>query len=103
MDAAKRIRFDILEMLFKVNSVKKLEAIRNEVELIYQDSSELANISGDEPLFMRGVKTIRENVTIEEMMAEQNYQPISYEKFRALADKIEWKESLDELLEALSK
>lgn len=38
-----------------------------------------------------------DNLTFEEVLKKQNYQPITYEKFRAKADKIEWEHSLDEL------
>jgi len=51
--------------------------------------------------FMEAVRPIREAVSLEEIMAEQNYKPITYEKFRAKADEIEWEESLEELLEAI--
>lgn len=103
MDLAKQIRFDILEIIFKVDDVKTLETIRHELETIYKDSSDQEDEDSDAPLFMKGVKPIRENVTLEQIMAEQDYKPISYQEFRKLADKIEWEESLDELLEALSK
>lgn len=42
-----------------------------------------------------------ENISFEEILKQQNYKPISYEEFRAKADKIEWEHSLDELLAAL--
>jgi len=51
--------------------------------------------------FMEAVRPIREAVSLEEIMAEQNYKPITYEEFRAKADEIEWEESLEELLEAI--
>jgi len=51
--------------------------------------------------FMVAVRPIRESVSLEEIMAEQNYKPVSYEEFRAKADEIEWEESLEELLAAI--
>ena len=50
---------------------------------------------------MKGVKPIRENVTLEQIRAEQNYKPITYKEFREIADQIEWEESLEELLDAI--
>lgn len=44
--------------------------------------------------------TVRKGVTLEQLIEEQNYKPITYADWRAKADKIEWKESLEELLEA---
>lgn len=53
------------------------------------------------PAFMAAITTLREDLTFEEILKEQNYKPISYEKVRALFDDIEWTETLDELLAAL--
>jgi len=102
MDTAKQIRSDILEILYKVEDVKALETIRYELEVIYNESSDQEK-EAVEPVFMKGVSPIRENVTLEELMSEQNYKRIKYQEFRKLADQIEWEESLEELLEALSK
>lgn len=44
---------------------------------------------------------IAEGVTYQQILQEQNYQPITYQEFIVLADKIEWEHSLDELLAAL--
>lgn len=49
------------------------------------------------------VKPIRSNVSLEEIDKEQNYSPVSYEKFRADADKLEINESIEELLGMLTK
>jgi hypothetical protein len=48
-----------------------------------------------------GVVEIREGVSYEQILREQDYHPISYNEFRELADQIEWEHSLEELLEAL--
>lgn len=53
------------------------------------------------PAFMAAAITLREDVTFEEILKEQNYKPISYQEVRALFDDIEWTETLDELLAAL--
>lgn len=54
------------------------------------------------PNVWNAVKPIRSNVSLEQIMLEQNYQPISYQKFRELADKLELKESIEDLLSDLS-
>lgn len=51
----------------------------------------------------KAIKPIRTNVTLEQLKKEQNYQAISYEEFRQLADKIEIKEPIEELLGMLTK
>jgi len=54
------------------------------------------------PVFFAGVCSIKEDVTLQEIMDEQNYKPCSYEEFRALADQIDWGNlTLDEMLEAI--
>ncbi|MEL6945450.1 MAG: hypothetical protein AAFO82_22585 [Bacteroidota bacterium] len=42
----------------------------------------------------------RKNISLAQLKKEQNYQAISYKKWRAKADGIEWDESLEELLAA---
>jgi len=53
--------------------------------------------------FLKAVKPVRKGVSLEQMMEEQNYKPITYQEFRAKADNLEWNETLEELLEALKK
>jgi len=94
MNTAKQTKSDIQHLLTKVEDVKALEAIRQKLEVIHRKN--------DTPAFMEAVTTIREGVTLEQLMAEQNYTPCTYEKFREAADKVDWGEaSLDELLAAL--
>ena len=106
MDTVKQLRYDILELLFKVDDLKTLKVMRSELNLIYQNEvnfHEKKTITNEaEPVFMKSVRDIRKNVTLETLMLEQNYKSITYQIFRASADKIEWGESLDELLAALS-
>jgi len=50
------------------------------------------------PDIQQAVKPIRTNVSLEDIKAAQNYQPISYEEFRKIADELDMKESVEELL-----
>jgi len=50
------------------------------------------------PDIQQAVKPIRTNVSLEDIEAAQNYQPISYEEFRKIADELDMKESVEELL-----
>ncbi len=54
------------------------------------------------PEFKDGIVEIREGAIFKEILVEQNYQPITYTDFRAVADQIEWEHSLDELLAELN-
>ncbi len=51
----------------------------------------------------REAATVLEDKTLEEIIEEQNYKPISWEEFKELADKVDIQEPLDQLLAQLSK
>lgn len=94
MNTAKQIRSEIVQLLTKVEDVEALEAIRHELEVIYKKDGT--------PAFMQAVKPIRKGVTLKQLMAEQDYQPCTYDEFREAADGVDWGDaSLNELLEAL--
>lgn len=96
MSRAQKIRKDIIEILLKIEDVNTLKLIH--YDLIQEEVSK----TNETPSFMEGVRPIREDVSIEEMILEQNYEPITYEKLRSNIEDIEWNESLDEVLEALN-
>ncbi len=87
------LKSDIVKMLKGITDINTLKSVHRELE-----SAETAK---PDMSFMEAVRPIRESVSLEEIMAKQNYQPIRYEEFRAKADEIEWEESLEELLEAI--
>jgi len=96
MNTVKQIRLEIVHLLVKVEDVEALEAIKDELEVIYRKEKT--------PAFMQAVKPIREGVTLEQLMAEQNYQPCTYDEFRETADGVDWGDTtLDELLTALKE
>lgn len=97
---ANDIKMDIINLISRINDLNKLKLIYKNVEQVDQIPSE-SDSTGEGPDFRNGVVEIREGVTFEQILREQDYQPISYKEFRALADQIEWEHSLEELLEAL--
>jgi hypothetical protein len=101
MNTAKEIRSDIFEILIQVEDIETLQAIRQELELIYHKAYKKEE-EKPRPAFMEGVKGISETVTLEQLKEEQNYSPCTYEEFRAEADTIDWGDvTLDEMLEAI--
>ena len=95
MNTAKQIKSEIQYLLTKVEDVEALEVIRQELEIIHRKND-------DTPAFMEAVTPIREAVTLQQLMEEQNYTPCTYEEFREAADKVDWGEaSLEELLVAI--
>ena len=97
MDSAKEIRSDILEIVFNIEDVNMLASIRQQLQVVYNAKKESI------PLFMQAVKPIRKNVSLETLTAEQHYKPVDYKQFREKVSDIEWEESLNELLDALTK
>ncbi|MEM9846872.1 MAG: hypothetical protein AAF847_03215 [Bacteroidota bacterium] len=52
--------------------------------------------------FWKAVKPIRKNVSLEQILEEQNYKPIDREEFFNAADDLNIEEPLDELLAMLT-
>ena len=89
-----KLRWEIIAKLLKVDDLQTLESINEKLVAAGYDVL---------PVFMEAVNPIRSEVSLDELMKEQNYQPADYKTFRKATDDIEWEASLDELLEALSK
>lgn len=96
MNTAKILRSDIIEILFKTDDVKILKTIYAKLKVIDEVSEE-----SSQPKFMEGVRQVISHISLEDIMKEQSYHPISYSVYRAKVDKIQWNESLEELLSAL--
>lgn len=88
----------------KLNIIKVIMSIDND-DALRKIESQAIKIKGQikKPNVFDAVKPIRENITIDQMVKEQNYKPITYQEFRKKADEIEWEETLEELLEMLTK
>jgi len=74
---------------FNTNFNKKINMV-NDIQILKSDIVKMLKTVEPDMSFMEAVRPIRESVSLEEIMAEQNYKPISYEEFRAKADEIEW-------------
>jgi len=57
--------------------------------------------NGQSTIFEKAIQPTRKSISIEEMIKEQNYTPISSKEFFKLADELDIKESLEELLAQL--
>jgi len=57
----------------------------------------------NKPAINLAIKPILSNISLEEIDKKQNYQPVSYAKFRRDADKLNLKEPIEELLTLLTK
>lgn len=97
MNTAKELRSDIMELLFKIDDIRILNFIRTQLEKTKQSKEAKA------PAFMEAVTSIKEDMSLEEMMKQQNYHPINYNEYKKKVADIKWEESLDDLLGALTK
>lgn len=94
------IKIEIINLITKINDIDKLKIIYRGIEKI--DNRIVEPEEGDQkPDFKDAIVEIREGVTFNEILTEQNYQPSTYKDFRRTADQIEWEHSLDELLAEL--
>lgn len=100
MMSANDIKMNIIDLITRINDLNKLKLIYQNVEEVDKSSVDSA-LSEKRLDFRDAAVEIREGVSYEQILHEQDYQPISYQEFRALADQIEWEHSLKELLEAL--
>lgn len=89
------LRKDIINVLTRIDDVKKLKLIFQQAEEIEEmNTVEVGSSLGIED----GIVKIREGVTLDEILLEQDYKPINYQEFRRSADTMEWEHSLEELL-----
>lgn len=94
------LKMNIINLISRINDLNKLKLIYRKVEQVDKSLEEINNT--DRKLdFKNAVVHIREGVTYQQILQEQNYKQISYQEFRKVADQVEWDHSLEELLEAL--
>ncbi len=89
-------KLKLIELLMSINDSQTLAEIEKEAERIKEKTTTLPNLQD-------AIKPARSNLTLTQIMEEQNYQPVSYVEFRAVADEFVFEESIDELLELLTK
>lgn len=80
---------------FSINKIEKELAYLNKIEAIKETTEEEA--------FWQLVQPVKDDITIEEMIEQQNYQPIQREAFFAKAKKINIEEPIEDLLAMLTK
>ncbi|MDX2301792.1 MAG: hypothetical protein NW226_03285 [Microscillaceae bacterium] len=96
MNSTKKLKLGIIEMLIKVNDLNILTTVHHQLA-----NAAIFNQQTEKPLFWKAVKSIRKKVSLQEIMNEQNYVPITYQEFRTNADELLWEETLEDLLETI--
>lgn len=80
---------------FSINKIEKELAYLNKIEAIKETTEDEA--------FWQLVQPVKDDITIEEMIAEQNYKPIKREDFFEKAMRIDIQEPIEDLLAMLTK
>ncbi len=62
---------------------------------------QIDEIQGKSSLWQKVITTIKDHISLEEMIREQNYKPMSKEEFFQMAEELEIKESLEDLFAQL--
>jgi len=89
--AYKELKAGLKTAFLEVEAIKKGGLSRKTLEEFLAEFPDIQEV----------IVKIEEEADYDNILKEQNYQPITYEKFRALADDIEWEHSLDEMLAVL--
>jgi hypothetical protein len=88
-------KLNLIEMIVGINNESVLQSIENEVSKILENAE-------SNPNPFEGVRPIRENVSLNQIMKEQHYQPITFDSWRELTAKLEFEDSIEDLLKELS-
>ena len=96
MNTTQQLRLSIIDIITKIEDINILQSMYAKLS---QETKQQKN--DNLPAFLEAVTNIRTNVSLEQLMTEQNYKSITYQAFRKKADELEWEETLDELLETL--
>lgn len=84
----------------KYKLIKEIMSIEDEAQLSKLED-QIDEIHGKTSLWQKVIAPIRDHISIDEMIEEQNYMPVSKEEFFKMAQKIEIEESLEDLLAQL--
>ncbi len=102
-----------MTLTFRDRKLKIIQAIMNlekefsinkiEQELVVLNEFEKTENPVQDALLWSLIQPIKEHISIEEMIKEQNYNPISRDKFFEKASRIRIEEPIEDLLEMLTK
>lgn len=82
-------KYKLIQKIIKLKSEDDLTKLERQFETLQ---------GGEEVRFLEAIKPIRKSVTLEELITEQGYQPITKEAFFKKTSELEFDESLEELL-----
>lgn len=80
-------KLKLIEQILQLDSEEVIDDVANYL------SDRLADLANMNEIF----KPMRENISVEELAKEQNYKPITFDEFKAMAKKIDIQEPIEEL------
>ena len=84
----------------KYKLIREIMELDNE-SILSRIEEQLASIKADNDLWSKVIKPVKNSITIEQMITEQNYQSIDRDSFFASVNVLEITESIEELLSML--
>lgn len=97
MQTASDLKMNIISILSRINDLSVLRSINSSIEEIRAHTAG----NGNTLPFDRGVTTIRKNLTVDDVFAEQGNKSITFEEITELTKDLEWEHSLEDMLAAL--
>ena len=85
-------KYRLIQEIMRLAREEDLSKMEEQIKSIHRE---------EDARFMEAVRPIRASVSLEALIAEQNYQPISAEAFFAKTKELEIEELLEELLAQL--
>lgn len=85
-------KYKLIQEIMRIDREEDLSKLEDQIDALHGQN---------DTKFWTAVKPIRKTMTLEELITEQNYQPISKEAFFQKTNELEFEESLEELLAML--
>lgn len=97
MQTANDLKMNIISILSRINDLNVLRSINSSIEEISEQ------VPGEENTlpFEKGVTTIRKNLHVDDIFAEQGNKSITFAEITEITRDIEWEHSLADMLAAL--
>lgn len=87
----------------KLRLIQRIAALDNEQALSDIEAQLDAKVDSTNDVFDGIIKPTRKQLTVEDLIEEQNYQPITKEQFYEKVEKLNIEEPLEDLLAMLTK
>lgn len=84
----------------KYKLIREIMNLENEA-VLSRIESQLESIKGDKELWSTIIQPMKESISLEQLIAEQNYKPIEKDTFFEMVDELKIEESIEDLLSML--